>query len=69
MAEVIQAILGSYFHAPTYGEVTYVEDALILINTQGVIERILTPEDTDYSSRVEEYRQKDQLKELSADQY
>lgn len=69
MAEGTKAILGSYFHTPTYGEVTYVEDAFILMNHQGVIETILTPEDNDYSSRVEEYRKKDQLKELSEGQY
>ncbi len=69
MVEVTKAILGSYFHAPTYGEITYVQNALILMNTQGVIESILVPGDEDYQQTVEEHRQNNQLKELRKDQY
>ena len=69
MVEVTKAILGSYFHAPTYGEITYMQDALILINAQGVIDSILLPDDENYQQTVEKYRRKNELKELAANQY
>lgn len=69
MTEITKAILGSYFHAPTYGEIAYIQDALILIDNQGVIASIFSPKDADYQTTVEEYRQSNQLKELSSTQY
>lgn len=69
MTEVTKAILGSYFHAPNYGEISYTEDALILMNKEGVIDSILSPDNKDYQATVEKYRQKGQLNELADHQY
>lgn len=69
MSKAIKAILGSYFHTPTYGELEYIEDALISMNTQGVIESILLPEDENYQATVNQYRDNNELKELSDTQY
>lgn len=69
MPEITKAILGSYFHAPTYGEIEFTQDALILINNKGMIETILISTDEDYQSQIEYYRQNNLLKELSQSQY
>lgn len=40
--EVKSAYYGSFFHAPVYGEFEYLEDALIEVNGDGVIVRVVT---------------------------
>ena len=40
--EVKSAYYGSFFHAPVYGEFEYLEDALIEVDGDGVIVRVVT---------------------------
>lgn len=48
----LKAILGSFFHTPSYGDFELLEHALIELDDAGVIERITRPDDTDYAERV-----------------
>ena len=43
--EVKSAYYGSFFHAPVYGEFEYLEDALIEVDGDGVIVRVVTGDD------------------------
>ncbi|AMB99985.1 guanine deaminase [Aerococcus urinaehominis] len=65
----IQAIKGSYFSCPSYGQVDYHEDALIELDDQGVIQAIVNQDDPAYPDRVDHYRSQQNLVELTADQY
>lgn len=64
-----KAILGTYFHTPIYGQLEYQEQALITINKNGVIDRILTPRDPAYQATVSDYQSKGKLIVLDEGQY
>lgn len=59
---------GAVFHTPVYGDLEFIEDALLKVNEQGVIEKVMTPQDVSY---YEEYAkaQAGELLELKAGQY
>lgn len=61
---------GSFFHAPNYGEVAFVEDAIIEINTSsGMIEQIYEPEDQNYEEVFNEVKTSTHFIELEKGQY
>ncbi|WP_459540957.1 amidohydrolase family protein, partial [Negativicoccus succinicivorans] len=62
-------VLGTAFHAPAWGEVEVLADALFEINGAGTLERVLLPRDADYAKAVDDARAKGELEELSATQY
>jgi guanine deaminase len=63
------AVLGTYMHAPTLGEVEVVESALIEVGTSGAIDRILRPDDPDYKTRCQSATNKGCLSQLGEGQY
>ena len=62
--EVKSAYYGSFFHAPVYGEFEYLEDALIEVDGDGVIVRVVTGDDPCKSDLLEAYRNRGMLVEL-----
>ena len=62
--EVKSAYYGSFFHAPVYGEFEYLEDALIEVDGDGVIVRVVTGDDLCKSDLLEAYRNRGMLVEL-----
>lgn len=62
-------VLGTAFHAPVWGEVEVLADALFEINAAGTLERVLLPRDADYAKAVDDARANGELEELSATQY
>ena len=67
--EVTQAFYGSFFHAPVYGEFEYLEFALIEVNAQGYIERVITRDDPEQPALLRAYHDRDILVELGFDRY
>ena len=62
--EVKSAYYGSFFHAPVYGEFEYLEDALIEVDGDGVIVRVVTGDDPCKSDLLDAYRNRGMLVEL-----
>ena len=62
-------VLGTAFHAPIWGEVEVLADALFEINAAGTLERVLLPRDADYAKSVDDARANGELEELSVTQY
>lgn len=62
--EVKSAYYGSFFHAPVYGKFEYLEDALIEVDGDGVIVRVVTGDDPCKSDLLEAYRNRGMLVEL-----
>ncbi|MGX7091771.1 guanine deaminase [Hutsoniella sourekii] len=69
MTANIQAVLANYYSCPQYGDLTYQEQALILIDSQGVIQEIIASDAANYQSEIERLRQAGQLVELEEGQY
>ncbi|MCZ0717369.1 guanine deaminase [Aerococcus kribbianus] len=65
----IQAIKGSFFTSPVYGEVNFHDNALIEVDRHGVISDILFKDQSGYQEALAHYRHQEQLVELSPDQY
>lgn len=58
------AFLGSFFHAPRYGEVELLEGALVEVDARGVIESVTPPSAPDHAWRVAHLREAGTLFEL-----
>ena len=67
MAEL--TIRGTYFTATDPNNVQAVKDALIMIDQDGAIQRILQPSDQEYAGQLQSARQAGRLLELGSDQY
>jgi guanine deaminase len=65
---VTKYFMGSVFHTPKDGELEYLEDALICVNSEGMITKVLTKEQADYSEMVATAKQGN-LVELKQGQY
>ncbi|MGT2887544.1 guanine deaminase [Streptococcus didelphis] len=60
---------GSLFHTPSYGKMEFIEDALIEVNPNGIIEKLVRKEDSNYNQLLKEARQDGLVEELKAGQY
>ncbi|WP_428775496.1 amidohydrolase family protein, partial [Vibrio sp.] len=63
------AILGSVFHTPVKGEFEYIENALIIVDENGIIEQVLNPSDKEYFRVLLYFKTIDKLQKLSPGQY
>ena len=63
------AFLGSFFHAPRYGEIEFLENTLVEVDARGVITAVTRPGDAGYALRVAHYRDAGALAELPAGAY
>ena len=68
------AVLGSFFHTPSYGSFEYLEQAIVEVDRSGTISRVTLPGDPAYGERVEDAREADErgeaaLLELAPDEY
>jgi guanine deaminase len=59
-----KAILGSFFHTPLKGQYEYSEKSLITLNNDGLITQVLTPDNPDYLSLVNQYKQLQSIQEI-----
>ncbi len=64
-----KAILGSIYHTPIKGHYEYLERALITIDEQGIIEQVLTSDDSEYQQLSGQYRQQGKLQEIPEGSY
>lgn len=64
-----RAFLGSFFHAPAYGAVELLEDALIEVDVRGRIERVVLPDEPDRAAAVTSHREAGDLMELPRGTY
>ena len=64
MSEGEERVLRLVFHAPVYGEFEYLEDALIEVDGDGVIVRVVTGDDPCKSDLLEAYHNRGMLVEL-----
>ena len=67
--QVERAFHGSFFHTPVYGEFEYLENALIEVDTAGVIARVVRGNEPDQGELLRRYREGGMLTELGADRY
>ena len=63
--EIEKAFYGSFFHTPEYGKMEYLEDALIEVDSQGIIQR-MGPADAQL---IASYRESGKLVELGEGRY
>ncbi len=64
-----KAIVATYFHTPTHGQLEYQEQALITINQDGVIDRIVPQDDGDYQPLIALFEERGTLIRLTDGQY
>lgn len=51
-----RAILGSIYHTPVLGSFERLENALVVFDTEtGLIDRVSTPEQSDYLAQIEHF--------------
>ncbi len=67
--ENVRAYLGSFFHAPTYGEFEYLENALIEVDGNGVITRVVTGDDPSQQEFILAHRKAGTITELPEGSY
>jgi len=65
----VQFFKGSFFQAPTYGEIEFVEDAIIKVDSSGMIEQIYEPQDENYGKMLNEAKKDKHFVELDKGQY
>lgn len=65
----LQFIKGNAFHTPNYGELVYLEEALIQLDENGFIQAVWTKEDSQYQTKLEEASHSNAFKELEEGQY
>lgn len=62
--EETRAYLGSFFHAPIYGELEYLEHALIEVDDKGVIVRVVTGDDPSQQALIQKHWEAGTVTEL-----
>ncbi|KAF1303462.1 guanine deaminase [Candidatus Enterococcus willemsii] len=60
---------GNVFHTPSYGELVYLEDALIEVDSQGIIQEVYVSADEMYAIKLQEAKVCDSFIELKEGQY
>lgn len=69
MNKYMQVFLGTAFTSKSSKEVQILKDHLFCINADGMIERIIAPQDADYQALLDAYQGKDHFHALAAGQY
>lgn len=69
MKDYMQLFLGTAFTSKSPKEIEVLKDHLFCINANGVIERIVTPENPDYQPLLEKYQGTDNFHRLADGQY
>ena len=67
--ETAWAYHGSFFHAPTYGEFEYLENAIIEVDGSGVITRVVTGDDPSQQEFILAHRKAGTITELPEGSY
>ena len=63
------AIAGNALHAPSCGEIEFLDDVLIVVDGTGFIQSIVTPTDSHYEQLKNELEEDDKLHQLSNKEY
>ena len=50
-------IKASFFHSPKYGEIEFLEHAILLVSNNGIISEIIKKEDENYQKILNHYSQ------------
>ena len=50
-------IKASFFHSPKYGEIEFLEHAVLLVSSNGIISEIIKKEDENYQKILNQYSQ------------
>lgn len=69
MNKYMQVFLGTAFSSKSSKEIQIMKDHLFCINADGMIERIVAPQDADYQTLLDAYQGKDHFHALAAGQY
>ncbi|OPA80996.1 guanine deaminase [Paenibacillus selenitireducens] len=69
MKKYSQIFQGTAFSAKSPKEIQILKDYLFFINTNGMIEQIVAPEDADYPTLLEAYQDQDNFHRLTEGQY
>lgn len=69
LKEYTQVFLGTAFTSKTSKEVKILKDALFCINEDGIIEKIVSPNEMDYADILNAYKDKEQFRQLQPGQY
>lgn len=48
-------IKASFFHSPTYGDIEFLEHAILLVSDNGIISEIIRKEDENYQQILNQY--------------
>lgn len=60
---------GSFFHTPQYGVLEFIEDALLIVDEQGLIQQVLKSTDKEYEQLLKEAQASIAFTELKDGQY
>ena len=63
------AVLGQLYHTPTKGDFEYLSQALVKIDTNGVINSVITPEDPNFDAQVKKFEETQKLTRLENGQF
>lgn len=69
MTEYMQIFLGTSFSSKSPKEIQILKDHLYCINTDGMIEKIVSPEEPDYQTLLATYQGQDNFHRLAEGQY
>lgn len=69
MTEYMQIFLGTSFSSNSPKEIQILKDHLYCINTDGMIEKIVSPEEPDYQTLLATYQGQDNFHRLAEGQY
>ncbi|MEI4768086.1 guanine deaminase [Psychrobacillus sp. FJAT-51614] len=69
MKKYTQIFQGTAFSSKSPKEVQILKDYLFCINANGMIEKVIAPEDTDYETLLETYQDKESFHRLAEGQY
>ncbi|WP_211748475.1 guanine deaminase [Paenibacillus sp. Marseille-Q4541] len=69
MNKYMQLFQGTAFTSKTPTEIQILKDYLFCINTDGMIEKIVAPEDSEYQTLLDIYQDKDNFHQLAEGQY
>lgn len=69
MSKYMQLFQGTSFSSKSPTEIQVLRDHLYCINADGMIERIVAPEDAEYASLLDAYQGTDKFQRLEAGQY
>lgn len=69
MSKYMQLFLGTAFSSISPKEIQILQDYLFCINSNGLIERVVSPEEPDYQTLLHTYKDQDNFHQLAEGQY